>query len=168
LKLSLLAVAILICAGVEAQQSKIQKDSVTIIIRNLNGDIVKGNKIVNKYYLKNPKITIYTNLLKRGLVLKRDSVYYDSTRGYITELELSEIDYRLLENASFELSFEEPVDKVLYEFKYRGLELDINRVYSHLSKDKELYNFWTDKLCTECFIQSTIVSKKPIDLKLTL
>jgi hypothetical protein len=115
----------------KAQNAIVQKDSVKIVVQSLHGDIVKGNKITNNYYLKNPKITIYSSPLNRELVFRGDTVLWDSKDAakLQTIIVLSEIDFRFLSHPSFQFSFSEPVDTVLFDIGSRtGLSINHNLI----------------------------------------
>jgi hypothetical protein len=167
MRLRLSIVFILLCSSVSAQEKTGQQGSTTIKVQTIHGDIVKGNKITNNYYLKNPKITIYTNLLKRGLVLQGDTIFLDSTK-FITILALAEIDFRFLPHPYFQLSFSYPVDSVAYQLGSRNGILGYHNIKTNLSPDKIIFTYVGGDLCTECFIRVRIKSKRPIDIKLTL
>ena len=165
MKLYLSILANILCGSLNAQT--IKKENTTVIVRNLHGDIVEGNKITKNYYFKNPKITIYPNPLERRLILYSDSIFWDRTK-FVTILQFSEVDFRLLTHPSFKLSFSEAVDSVNYAIASRSNAISTNNIYSVLSTDKKSYSFVSDDLCAECVIDIRIFSKRPVDVKLKL
>lgn len=168
MKISLLAAFLILFANLYAQTDTIRKGNVTIIAKKINGDVVMGNKTVNKYYLNKPEIKIYVNRLKRGLYLMRDTVWTESNLVF-TRIILGDIEGRQLLNPNFKISIVGLPDTVFTTYySTTGITSVAVDTKTVLSKDKREYSYSSVELSTNNYVVVTVVSKKPVNVELKL